>query len=175
MPRAASRWRSRAARRFLEAAEVDPSRNQELRRRAAERFFINGDLDEGTEAMRRAPGAAGFDYDALVRRKAARPAYQALLERGFEFERRDPASMDAVQRARLDTLHAASVGVLALLPGAALQICCGPRSCFRPPRTVRRYSSVSSETPPSPVASPLRLRHARRLPLPARHGRAGAR
>jgi hypothetical protein len=111
-----------AARTFLQAAEVDPSRDQELRRRAGEQFFINGELTPGANAMRRALANAGIDYDALTDVSALAPAYVALRERGFAFEAKSGAEIEPTRLARLDTLWAAAIGTTWLVPAPTLTI-----------------------------------------------------
>jgi serine/threonine protein kinase len=111
-----------AARTFLEAAELDPSRDQELQRRAGEQFFVNGELAAGADAMRRALANAGIDYDTLTDWVALAPAHAALLERGFVFEANSAAEIDPAQLARLDSLWAAAVGTTWLVPAPMLTI-----------------------------------------------------
>ncbi len=108
--RVGSGRRGDAARTLLQASELDPTRLQELQRRAGEQFFINGDLAAGTDAMRRALANAGVDYDALTDPKARFPARTALLERGFRFEPTNANAIDPARLARLETLWAAALG-----------------------------------------------------------------
>ncbi|MDB4972780.1 MAG: hypothetical protein JWN48_1121 [Myxococcaceae bacterium] len=96
-----------AAEAYLEAAKLSPSELPVLERNAADQLLCGGDLQRGTELLRRVLERVGVSYPRTPRAALAALAFERarLFARGLSFEERAPESMTTRELELLDSLR----------------------------------------------------------------------